>query len=89
MDRYVPELRNLREQVLVVRGQSIEHGPDTTALLRRVEAQAPSCGSEPDEIDRIFTVNAEVRPTIGINPGERQFWRIVACRSLTMTRSIQ
>jgi suppressor of ftsI len=77
MDRYVPELRNLREQVLVVRGESIEHARDATALLRRVEAQAPPCGSEPDETDRIFTVNAEVRPTIGINPGERQFWRIV------------
>lgn len=77
MDRYVPEVRNLREQVLVVRGESIEHGPDDTVLLHRVEAQAPSCGSGPDEIDRIFTVNAEVRPTIGINPGERQFWRIV------------
>jgi suppressor of ftsI len=77
MDRYVPEVRNLREQVLVVRGESIEHGPAAAALLRRAEAQAPSCGSEPDEIDRIFTVNAEVRPTVGINPGERQFWRIV------------
>jgi suppressor of ftsI len=77
MDRYVPELRNLREQVLVVRGESIEHRPDATALLRRVEAQGPSCGNEPDEIDRIFTVNGEVRPTIGINPGERQFWRIL------------
>jgi suppressor of ftsI len=77
MDRYLPELRKLREQVLVVRGESIEHRPDATALLRRVEAQAPSCGSEPDEQDRIFTVNAEVRPTIGIYPGERQFWRIV------------
>jgi suppressor of ftsI len=77
MDRYVPELRNLREQVLVVRGESIEHVPDATALLRRVEVQAPSCGSEPGEIDRIFTVNDEVRPMININPGERQFWRIV------------
>src|SRR5713226_879412 len=77
MDRYLPELRNLREQVLVVRGESIERARDATALLRRVEAQAPSCGSEPDETDRIFTVNGEVRPTIGINPGERQFWRIV------------
>ncbi len=77
MDRYLPELRKLREQVLVVRGESIEHSPDATALLRRVEAQAPSCGSEPDEMDRIFTVNAEVRPTINIKPGERQFWRIV------------
>ncbi len=77
MDRYVPELRNLREQVLVVRGESIEHGPDATALLRRVDAQAPSCGSEPEKIDRIFTVNDEIRPAININPGERQFWRIV------------
>jgi len=77
MDRYVPELRNLREQVLVVRGESIEHSPDATALVRRVEAQSPTCGSEPDEIDRIFTVNDQIRPAININPGERQFWRIV------------
>jgi FtsP/CotA-like multicopper oxidase with cupredoxin domain len=77
MDRYVPEVRNLREQVLVVRAESIEHGPDATALLRRVEAQAFSCGNEPDEIDRIFTVNDQVRPTINIALGERQFWRIV------------
>ena len=77
MDRYVPELRNLREQVLVVRGESIEGAPDAAALLHRVEAQHPTCGSEPDEVDRIFTVNDEVRPVIRINPGERQFWRIV------------
>jgi FtsP/CotA-like multicopper oxidase with cupredoxin domain len=77
MDRYVPELRNLREQVLVVRGESIEGARDAAALLRRVEAQGPSCGSEHEATDRIFTVNGEVRPVIGINPGERQFWRIV------------
>ena len=77
MDRYVPELRNLREQILVVRGESIEHSPDAPALLRRVEAQRPTCGSEPDEVDRIYTVNDQVRPAIDIKPGERQFWRIV------------
>jgi suppressor of ftsI len=77
MDRYLPELRNLREQVLVVRGEPIENSPHATALLRRVEAQAPLCGSEHDETDRIFTVNAAVRPAIGINPGERQLWRMV------------
>ena len=81
MDRYVPELRKLREQVLVIRGESIEHSRDASALLRRVEAQAASCGSEPEETERIFTVNGEVRPTIGINPGERQFWRIVNASS--------
>jgi FtsP/CotA-like multicopper oxidase with cupredoxin domain len=77
MERYVPEVRNLHEQVFVVRGESIEHSPDATVLLRRVEAQAPSCGSERGETERIFTVNDEVRPVININPGERQFWRIV------------
>ena len=77
MDRYVPELRNLREQVLVVRGESIEHSPNATGLERRVEARAPTCGSEPDEIDRIYTVNDGIRPVLDIKPGERQFWRIV------------
>jgi suppressor of ftsI len=77
MDRYLPELRNLREQVLVVRGRSVEHSPDSAALVRRVEAQPPACGSESGEINQIYTVNNEVRPAIKINPGERQFWRIV------------
>jgi suppressor of ftsI len=77
MERYVPEIRTLREQVLVVRGESIEHDPQAIALKRRVESQAPTCGSEADEIDRIFTVNDQVRPAIDIKPGERQFWRIV------------
>jgi suppressor of ftsI len=77
MERYYPEVRNLREQVLVVRGPSVEHSPDAPALLRRVDAQPPSCGNEPGATDRIFTVNGQVRPLIGINPGERQFWRVV------------
>src|ERR1700687_3363377 len=77
MERYVPEIRNLREQVLVVRGTSIEHASDAAALLRRVDAEPPSCGSESEATERVFTVNGEIRPTIGINAGERQFWRIV------------
>ena len=77
MERYYPEVRNLREQVLVVRGESIEHDAEAPNLLRRVDAQPPLCGSESGETDRIFTVNGEVRPAISINPGERQFWRIV------------
>ena len=77
MERYVPEARNLREQVLVVRGESIEHSPDAGALLRRVDAEPPACGSESEATGRVFTVNGEVRPTIAINPGERQFWRVV------------
>ncbi|HET7108374.1 MAG TPA: multicopper oxidase domain-containing protein [Candidatus Acidoferrum sp.] len=77
MERYIPEVRKLREQVLVVRGESIEKSRDAAALLRRVEARPSTCGSESEAIERVFTVNGEVRPTIGINPGERQFWRVV------------
>src|SRR6266436_432315 len=62
MERYVPEVRNLREQVLVVRGESIEHASDTAALLRRVDAEPPSCGSEHEATGRVFTVNGELRP---------------------------
>jgi suppressor of ftsI len=77
MERYVPEVGKMREQVLVVRGESITHSADAAALLHRVDAQPPSCGSEHEATERVFTVNGEIRPTIGINPGERQFWRIV------------
>ena len=77
MERYVPEVRNLREQVLVVRGESIEHASNGSTLLRRVDAGPAWCGSEHEAIERVFTVNGEIRPAIGINPGERQFWRIV------------
>jgi suppressor of ftsI len=77
MERYVPEVRSLREQVLVVRGESIEHSADGASLLHRVDAERPSCGSEHAATERVFTVNGEIRPAIGINPGERQFWRVV------------
>src|SRR5580693_1049951 len=46
MERYVPEVEQLRERVLVLRGESIEHSADGAALLRRVDAEPPSCGSE-------------------------------------------
>jgi suppressor of ftsI len=60
MDRYVSELGKLLKRLLVARGESIEHSPNTPALVSRVEAQAPCCGSAPKEIDRIYTVKDEV-----------------------------
>ncbi len=77
IERYYPEVRNLREQILVVRGVSTENDPNAAALLQKVNAQPPSCGNEPEATERVFTVNGQLRPTIGINPGERQFWRVV------------
>jgi suppressor of ftsI len=77
MERYVPEVSRLRERVLVVRGRSIKHDPNATALMHDVEIPAQGCGGEAESIEEIFTVNGALRPRIEIAPQERQFWRIV------------
>jgi suppressor of ftsI len=77
MERYVPEVRRMRERVLIVRGRSIEHDPEAGDLRHRVDIPAKGCGGEAEKIDEIFTVNGAVRPQIEIAPNERQFWRIV------------
>jgi suppressor of ftsI len=77
MGRYVPEIEQLRERVIVVRGRSIEHDPNAAALTRDVETSAKRCGGEAGAVEEIFTVNGTVRPQIDMVPKERQFWRIV------------
>jgi FtsP/CotA-like multicopper oxidase with cupredoxin domain len=77
MERYVPEVRQLRERVLVVRGRSIEHDPEAAELKRTVDIPVKGCGGDAEKVDEIFTVNGTVRPQIEIAPNERQFWRIV------------
>jgi FtsP/CotA-like multicopper oxidase with cupredoxin domain len=77
IDRYVPEVRGLRERVLVLRARSIEDDPEAAVLRRRVEMSQGACGSESEKSERVFTVNGAIRPEISIASGERQFWRIV------------
>lgn len=77
IDRYVPEVRRLRERVLVIRGRDIEHDMDAGQLLKRVSMPDGRCGATTEAVERIFTVNGAVRPSIDIAPGERQFWRIL------------
>jgi FtsP/CotA-like multicopper oxidase with cupredoxin domain len=77
MERYVPEVKGLRERVLVLRGRSIEHDPDAAELRRHVDIPSKGCGGEKEAPEEIFTVNGAIRPQIQIAPDERQFWRIV------------
>jgi suppressor of ftsI len=77
MERYAPEVRQLREQVMVVRGRSIEHDPNAAELRHDVEIPSKGCGGEAEAVEEIFTVNGVIRPRIEIGPKERQFWRIV------------
>jgi suppressor of ftsI len=76
MDRYVPELRGLKERVLVLRDAEL-NDPASAALASRVQLSHVSCGAEGEGQERIFTVNGAIRPRIAIAPGEKQFWRIV------------
>ncbi|MEN3328085.1 MAG: hypothetical protein V7638_2892 [Acidobacteriota bacterium] len=77
IDRYVPELRKLRERVLVIRGRDIAHANDAAQLLKQVSMPEGKCGATTEAAERVFTVNGAIRPAIDIAPGERQFWRIV------------
>jgi len=77
IESYFPALAGLPERVLVVRGRSIEHDPQSIDLRRRVELSSDTCGAEPETPEEVFTVNGSVRPQIEIAPGERQFWRLV------------
>ena len=78
IDRYVPEVRSMKERILILRDAELRpNDPASLAMKSRVQLSPVRCGAEPEDPERIFTVNGVVRPRIGIAPGERQFWRIV------------
>jgi len=68
MGRYVSEVRDLREQIFVLRGQTISHNPQAASLLERVEVPANRCDSDSEVPEEIFTVNGAIRPHIAIAP---------------------
>jgi suppressor of ftsI len=77
MERYYPEIRNMQEQILVLRDRVVENDPAAFGLMQRVQMPSTRCGQSTEAPERIFTVNGALRPQIAIAPGERQFWRIV------------
>jgi FtsP/CotA-like multicopper oxidase with cupredoxin domain len=80
IDKYYPQVRDLRERVLILRDQDLEHSAAglREQTLRRVGVTSTSCGTSTEHRpERVFTLNGEIRPRIPINSGERQFWRLV------------
>jgi suppressor of ftsI len=78
IDRYVPEVRSMKERILILRDAELhEHDAASSSLKERVQLSPAACGAASGEPQRIFTVNGVIRPQIGIAPGEQQFWRIV------------
>jgi len=76
MERYARVVRGLPERILILRGPAIGKDAGGQAALKRVEAAVRGCGNS-EAPERVFTINGDLRPSINIAPGERQFWRIV------------
>lgn len=65
---------------LILRDGDVEHasGAVRNQILQQVGVPSAPCGSSTDQRpQRVFTLNDGIRPEIPIDPGERQFWRIV------------
>jgi FtsP/CotA-like multicopper oxidase with cupredoxin domain len=78
MERYVPEVRNMRERILVLRDLVLpSDAAQKKSVMESVAMQTTQCGTAPEKPERAFTVNGSLRPKINIAPSERQFWRIV------------
>ncbi|MEY2557243.1 MAG: hypothetical protein QOE34_668 [Verrucomicrobiota bacterium] len=78
IERYVPEVRQMRERILVVRDLVLPRdGAERRTVMDSVAMQTTQCGTAPEDPERAFTVNGRLRPQIDIAAGERQFWRIV------------
>jgi suppressor of ftsI len=77
IERYAPEVHGLRERVLVIRAMDIEHDWRAAARRARVQVDRSACGESHDQVSRVFTVNSVLRPEIVMQPGEREFWRLV------------
>jgi FtsP/CotA-like multicopper oxidase with cupredoxin domain len=78
IERYAPEVLNMRERILVLRDLVLpQDAAERTKVMKSVAMQTTQCGTAPEDPERAFTVNGSLRPKIDIAPGERQFWRIV------------
>jgi FtsP/CotA-like multicopper oxidase with cupredoxin domain len=80
IDRYYPQLRRMRERIIVLRDYNLEQSDAATRkqISESAEIASAPCGRASEQtVQRVFTANGAVRPQIPIAAGERQFWRIV------------
>ena len=78
IERYVPDVLNMRERILVLRDLVLpSDAAKRKSVMESVAMQTTQCGTAPEAPERAFTVNGSLRPQIDIAPGEHQFWRIV------------
>jgi suppressor of ftsI len=78
IDRYIPEVRSMRERILVLRDAELKSNDVlSNSLEKAVQLSSSPCGAASGAPARVFTVNGVIRPQITIAEGEQQIWRIV------------
>src|SRR5947208_8553488 len=78
IERYVPEVQNMRERILVLRDLVLPtDAAELKKVMESVAMQPTKGGTAAEKPERAFNGNGSVRPKIDITPGERQCWRIV------------
>ena len=78
IERYVPQVANMRERIIVLRDLVLPaDAEEKRRVMQAVSMQTTQCGTAPEDPERALTVNGILRPQIDIAPGEQQFWRIV------------
>jgi FtsP/CotA-like multicopper oxidase with cupredoxin domain len=78
IERYVPEVRDMRERIFVLRDFVLPtDAAQRKSVMESVAMQTTQCGTATEKPEAAFSVNGALRPKIDIAPGERQFWRIV------------
>jgi suppressor of ftsI len=78
IERYVPEVLNMRERIFVLRDSVLPtDAAQRKSVMQSVAMQTTQCGTATENPEAAFSVNGTLRPKIDIAPGERQFWRIV------------
>jgi suppressor of ftsI len=74
MDRYFPEIKNMKEKILILRDAELKQGDPSSALLTGAVELAPyGYGAATGKPTRVFTVNGVVRPKITIAYGKSSF----------------
>src|ERR1700692_433254 len=75
IERYAPEVRNMRERILVLRNLVLPTAAaERKSVMESVAMQTTQCGIAAEKPEAAFTVNGRLRPKIDIAPGEHQFW---------------
>src|SRR6266446_2851826 len=70
IERYVPEVRNMRERILVLRDSVLpSDAAKRQAVMESVAMQTTQCGAAAEKPEAAFTVNRVLRPKIDIAPG--------------------